>query len=159
VQILTARENSSVRRQSSITLGYPHPTMPIPTLRDAPVGQRVHPHGNREVLQVVEELAKLLELLEAHALLLHVAAVQQPVQVVVVLFRVQVRVAEQNFREIRLGYFGVTLRELVKLQLEHLRLQVLHEAVEAVKVEVLVALFAEKVDLEGRVDLVTSLEA
>jgi hypothetical protein len=38
-------------------------------------------------------------------------------------------------------------------------LEVSHEVVETVEIEVLIALFAEKVDLKGRVDLVLALEA
>lgn len=65
------------------------------------VGERVHAHGDGEVLQVVEELAEGLELLEGDAAVQR-AAVEQPVQVHVVLVRVQVRVAQQDLREVHL---------------------------------------------------------
>lgn len=67
------------------------------------IGQRVHPHRDGKVFQVVEELAEGLELFEGNAALV-LYAVQQPVQVHVVLVRVQVRVAEQYLRKVHLAY-------------------------------------------------------
>lgn len=49
------------------------------TLRNRVVGQCVHSHGNTEVLQVVEKLAKNFELIEGDALLVF-DSVQQPVK-------------------------------------------------------------------------------
>lgn len=67
------------------------------------VGEGVHPHGDGEVLQVVEELAEGLKLLEGDALTVP-DSVQQPVQVHVVLVRIQVRISEEDLGEVHFGY-------------------------------------------------------
>lgn len=145
------------------------------TLGNGLIGQRVHPHGDREVVQVVQKLAKLAELVERNALLLGLS-VQQTVQVVVVLVSVlkthhsmtnssnesyssyQVGVPQQDLGKVHLRDALATLGELAELQLQHLRLEVLHEVVEAVVLQILVALLAEEVNLQRRVDLVLSLQ-
>lgn len=67
------------------------------------IGKRVHSHRNSKVLQVVEELAEGLELLEGDASFI-LRAVQQPVKVHVVFVRVQIRVAEEDLSEVHFGY-------------------------------------------------------
>lgn len=66
------------------------------------IGESVHSHRNSEVLQVVEELAEGLELLETDPALV-LDAIQQPVEVHVILVRVEVSVAEKNLREVDFG--------------------------------------------------------
>lgn len=73
-----------------------------PTFRYRMIGESVHSHSDSEVLEVVEELAESLEFLEGDPALV-LDAVQQSVQVHVVLVRVKVRVAEKNFGKV---YFG-----------------------------------------------------
>lgn len=57
------------------------------TFRNRLIGERVHAHPNRKVIQIVQELAELSELVERYALFLGLS-VQQTVQVVVVLIRI-----------------------------------------------------------------------
>lgn len=127
------------------------------TLRYRMVGQRVHSHRHTKVLQVVQKLAEIAKLLERDALLL-LDSIQEPIEEHVVLVRVQVRVAQQDLSKIHLSDGNVALRELVELQLEHLSLQIVHKLVEALVVQILVALASEKVHLQRGVDLVLALQ-
>lgn len=70
----------------------------------------------------------------------------------------QIRVPQQDLGKVHLRDALATLGELAKLQLQHLRLEVLHEVVETVVLQILVALLAEEVNLQRRVDLVLSLQ-
>lgn len=122
------------------------------------VGQRVHPHRHAKVLQIIQELAKVSKLLERDPLLL-LDAVQQSIQEHFVLVRVQIRIAQQDLGKVNLGNSYITLRELVELQLEHFRLQIIHELVKTLVVQILVSLAPEKVHLERGVNLVATLQS
>ena len=63
------------------------------------ISKRIHPHSDSKVLQIVEELAEGLELLEGDAMAI-LDAVEQPVQVHIIFVCVQVRVAEEDLREV-----------------------------------------------------------
>lgn len=121
------------------------------------ISQRVHSHRHAKVLQIVQELAKVAKLLERDAALV-LDAIQQPIQIHVVLVGVEVRVAQQDLGKVHLGDAHVALAELVELQLQHFRLQIVHEPVEALVVQVLVALATEKVHLQRCVHFVLALQ-
>lgn len=70
----------------------------------------------------------------------------------------QISVSQQNFGEINLGNTCVSLGELTKFQLQDFRLKILHKVVEPIVLQILIALFAEKVNLQRGVDLVLPLE-
>lgn len=70
----------------------------------------------------------------------------------------QISVSQQNLREIYLGNTCMSLGELAKFQLQDFRLKVLHKVVEPIVLQILIALFAEKVNLQRGVDLVLPLE-
>lgn len=70
----------------------------------------------------------------------------------------QISVSQQNFGEINLGNTFVSLGELAKFQFQDFRLKILHKVVEPIVLQILIALFAEKVNLQRGVDLVLPLE-
>lgn len=120
------------------------------------IGQRVHSHGHTKVLQVVQKLTEIAELLERNALLL-LHAIQQPIEEHIVFVRIQIRVAQQNLGKVHLGDDLVALGEFVELQLQHLGLQIVHEFVETLVVQILIAFAPEEVHLQCGIDFVLAL--
>ena len=136
-------------------------------LRDGLVRQGVHLHGDLEVIQVVQEHAEVLELLEGDAHLLG-KPLAQPLQDSVVVLGVEEGVPEQSTGEMRAGDDveapqedpgevqlrdgGCALGELPELHVEHLGLQVLHEEAELAELQLLAPRLAEEVNEEAGVD-------
>ena len=115
------------------------------TFRDEMICQRIHTHGNTEIFHVVKKLTKREELVERYAFGI-LDAVQEPVEVHVILVGIEVCIPKQNFGEIHLGYGRQPPRKFIKLQFRHFGLQVQHELVEVFVVQLIFSVEAEEVD-------------
>jgi len=103
-------------------------------------------------------MTKVPEVMEGYALLI-LDPLEQALQKDIILIRGQVCVPQQDFGKVQFANDTVALGELVELQLEHLRLQVVHEAVEVVIVDHPSAPFPEEVQLQGGGHHMTTLQS
>lgn len=69
----------------------------------------------------------------------------------------QIGIPQQNLRKVNLRDAFVTLGKLAKFQFQNFGLEVLHEVVEPVVLQILITFLAEKVNLQRGVDLVLPL--
>jgi len=102
-------------------------------------------------------VTKVAEIVKGYALLI-LDPLEQALQKDIILVGGQVRVTQQDFGKVQLADDAVALGELVELQLQHLRLQVVHEAVEVIVVDHPSAPLAEEVQLQCGGHHVTPLQ-